>query len=74
MSVDFNTVRARIEDSLHLTTDILDDHFGSMEDIRASYSDREEVDYLIDLKTKSYEIILKKLIDLNLGEIEELIQ
>jgi len=59
-------IKLKIEDSLHLTNEILEEHFGSLEEIREEHEDREEVNYLIDLKTKSHELILRKLLDIKL--------
>jgi hypothetical protein len=59
-------IKLKIEDSLHLANEILEEHFGSIEEIREENEDREEVNYLIDLKTKSHELILRKLLDIKL--------
>jgi hypothetical protein len=66
MVIDEDRAREGLEDALHLTNEILDEHFGNISEIRKEHEDREEVDYIIGLKTIAYEIILKKLIDLNL--------
>ncbi len=50
-----------IEDCLHLATEVIEEHFGSMEDIRAAQQDREEVEYVKDVKIVSYEVILREL-------------
>ena len=59
-------IKLKIEDSLHLTNEVLNEHFGSIEKIREEHEDREEVNYLIELKTKSHELILRKLLDIKL--------
>jgi hypothetical protein len=61
-------IKLKIEDSLHLANEILEEHFGSIEEIREEHEDREEVNYLIDMKTKSHELILRKLLDIKLEE------
>jgi hypothetical protein len=61
-------IKESIEDALHLTGEILDEHFGNIPDIRKEHEDREEVDHIIVLKTIAYEIILKRLLELNLEE------
>lgn len=66
MTVEEDRIREGIEDALHLTKEILDEHFGNIPDIRKEHEDREEVDHIIGLKTIAYEIVLKKLIELNL--------
>ncbi|MBD3207659.1 hypothetical protein GF319_15120 [Candidatus Bathyarchaeota archaeon] len=63
-------IKSIIEDCLHLANEVLEEHFGSIEDIREVHEDREEVNYRIDLKTKSHEIILKKLLELKMEEIK----
>jgi hypothetical protein len=66
-------LKRKIEDSLHLTIAIIDEHFGSIEEIREKRIDGEEANYLLSLKTKSYEVILKKLLDINLKESQKML-
>lgn len=54
--------REKMEDAIHLAAQIVNDHFGSIPEIREEHQDREEVEYQKDLKRITYEIILKKLI------------
>ena len=51
-----------LEDSLHLAAEVIDEHFGSIEDIRVAQQDREEVEYMTQMKMTSYEIVLKEII------------
>jgi hypothetical protein len=50
------------EDAIHLSSQIVDEHFGKIEDIRKENQDREEVEFKKNLKMLTYEIILKKLL------------
>jgi len=56
-----------LEDSLHLASEIIDEHFGSIEDIRGAQQDREEVEYMTQMKMVSYEIVLREIIRRKLG-------
>jgi hypothetical protein len=60
-------LRELLEDSLHLATEIVDEHFGSIEDIRGAQGDREEVEYTAQMKMASYEILLREIIRQKLG-------
>ena len=51
-----------LEDSLHLAAEVIDEHFGSIGDIRVAQQDREEVEYMTQMKMTSYEIVLKEII------------
>jgi hypothetical protein len=51
-----------------LSTQIVDEHFGKIEDIRTEHHDREEVEFQKNLKLLTYEIILKELLRQRLGE------
>ena len=54
--------RKLIEDAIHLSSQIVDELFGKIEDIRTEYHDREKVELQEDLKLLTYEIILKELL------------
>ena len=60
-------LREILEDSLHLATEIIDEHFGTIEDIRAAQQDREEVEYATEMKMVSYQIVLREVIQWKLG-------
>ena len=55
-------INEKIEEAIHLASQIVDDHFGSIKDIREEHQDREEVEFQKDLKRLTYEIILRELI------------
>ncbi len=52
---------------MHLASEIIDEHFGSIEDIRGAQQDREEVEYMTQMKMVSYEIVLREIIRRKLG-------
>ncbi len=56
-----------LEDCLHLASEVIDEHFGSIEDIRVAQQDREEVEYMTQMKMVSYEIVLREIIKLKLA-------
>jgi hypothetical protein len=60
-------LREILEDSLHLSSEIIEEHFGSIEDIRSAQQDREEVEYVTEMKMVSYQIILREVIQWKLG-------
>jgi uncharacterized protein YgfB (UPF0149 family) len=51
-----------LEDSIHLAAMVVDEHFGSMEDIREENQDREEVEYVKEMKIRTYDTLLRELI------------
>jgi hypothetical protein len=57
--------RESIVNAIHLSIQIVDEHFGKIENIRKVYSDREEVEFQKNLKMRTYEIILKELLKQN---------
>jgi len=51
-----------LEDSIHLAATVVEEHFGSMEDIREEHQDREEVEYVKEMKIRTYDTLLQRLI------------
>ncbi len=56
-----------LEDSIHLAATVVNEHFGSMEDIREENQDREEVEYVKEMKIRTYDTLLQELIKWNLN-------
>jgi hypothetical protein len=62
-------LKESIENSIHLASMIVDEHFGKITDIRDEHQDREEVEFIKEMKIRTYEILLKELIRNNLNNI-----
>lgn len=62
-------LRELFEDCIHLSSRVVDDHFGKMADIREENQDREEVEYVKDMKILTYETMLKELIRWRLDQL-----
>jgi hypothetical protein len=54
--------RESIVNAIRISTQIVDEHFGKIENIRKVYSDREEVEFQKNLKMRTYEIVLKEIL------------
>jgi hypothetical protein len=48
---------------------VVDEHFGKIVDIRDEHQDREEVEYVKDMKILTYETVLKELIKWRLDQM-----
>jgi len=55
-------IKKILEDSIHLAATVVDEHFGNMEDIREEHQDREEVEYVKEMKIRTYETLLQELV------------
>ncbi|MBD3171667.1 hypothetical protein GF326_04285 [Candidatus Bathyarchaeota archaeon] len=64
-------LRELIASSIHLADGVVNDHFGRVEDIRNRFEDREEVEYTMEMKIRSYETVLKELMRWKLGKMGE---
>lgn len=51
-----------LEDSIHLAATVVNEHFGNMEDIREEHQDREEAEYVKEMKIRTYDTLLQGLI------------
>ncbi len=51
-----------LEDSIHLATTVVEEHFGDIEEIREENQDREDVEYVKEMKIRTYETLLQELI------------
>ena len=51
-----------LEDSIHLAATVVNEHFGNMEDIREEHQDREEVEDVKEMKIRTYDTLLQRLI------------
>lgn len=49
----------------------MNDHFWRVEDIRNRFEDREEVEYTMEMKIRSYETVLRELMRWKLERLEE---
>ena len=62
-------LRELFEDCIHLASRVVDEHFGKIVDIRDEHQDREEVEYVKDMKILTYETVLKELIKWRLNQM-----
>ena len=62
-------IRELFEDCIHLASRVADDHFGKIADIREENQDREEVEYVKDMKILTYETLLKELVRWRLDQL-----